>query len=446
MGFLGGSTWKGVSIGFDQTIFEPHPIWTRIDQSTNRISRIEIQRGRRDEFERTDTGTATIFVHDQEGLFDPTNVGSPYYGRLDSVPIAIAIRNPVTGVWFPLFRGCVDEYGYDLHPSQKTTETAISCVDAFDYLAGFELAPGLAGDLPPTGYERYVFYEDTAGLVQDRLFQAAGDARWPSSMVSFFTGNVHMQESTYSPGESILTVMQDCADAEFPTVANLYVDAEGFLCFHGRFARFTPDTVAASASHWDFRRFKAGDGAAILADPTRAQLRPPFTWSRSRKAIRNAALCYPQGILDKFMPNQIKLAQTSIDRHGLRMWSAENLWILSGETTGNTGREECELFAEYVIDNYANPADRVDGATFRSLEPSDPRAPATWDLICDVDISDVVDLAIGHPGGGGFASEFFVEGLTYELTPLRGDLETGFPNVDLRLDLSPAVYWGSSPF
>ena len=261
------SDWEGVSIAFDDTMFVASPTWTRIDSEASLVASIEIRRGRQDEFERTDTGTATIILNDTEGLFDPTNVGSPYYGNLDSKPIAIAIRNPVTDEWFPLFRGVIDEYGYDLHPSQLVTQTAIQCVDALDYFAGFELAPGLAGDTPPAGSERYVFYEDTAGLVDDRIFQVLGDASWPTALASIFSGNVHMQESTYSPGESILTVLHDCADAEFPTVANFFVDSEGFVCFHGRFARFDPDAPKLDPEAYE---------RLVEAVVARAPWRPPL--------------------------------------------------------------------------------------------------------------------------------------------------------------------------
>jgi hypothetical protein len=48
----------------------------------SRISRWEVRRGRQDELEKTGTGEATIFVNDVEGLYDPSNTGSPYFGIL----------------------------------------------------------------------------------------------------------------------------------------------------------------------------------------------------------------------------------------------------------------------------------------------------------------------------------------------------------------------------
>ena len=86
-----------------------------------RISRWEIRRGRQDELEKTGTGEATIFVNDVEGLYDPSNGSSPYFGNLDGAQVAITLRNPITDTYHTRFRGSVEENGYDLHESQRKT-------------------------------------------------------------------------------------------------------------------------------------------------------------------------------------------------------------------------------------------------------------------------------------------------------------------------------------
>ena len=439
------SDWQGVSIAFGGTIFDPTPSWTRVD-TVVRVPRITIRRGRRNEFERTDAGECTVTFHDPAGALDPT---SPGLGHIDSKPLAIAIRDPVAGEWFPLFRGQVEDWGYELRGSQVTGNVTVTASDALAYFAGFKMAPGLAGDTPPVQSPGVIFYEDSpAGTVDvdNRIIQALTDANWPSGLWSVFSGNVRMQESVYSPGEPILQVIDDAADAEFPTVANRYIDRFGFFCFHGRLARFDPDTVAASATHWDFHRWKAGDGAAIAGDSSRAQLRPPFLPMRSISMVRNAAWSYPMGIKGEDMEAQIITAAGSISAHGYKPWEAPNLLIAEGVTTGLTANEECALFAEYIIDNYQDPRTRLDQVTLRPLHPSDPRAAATWELITGIDISDVIDVVVGHPGGGGVNEMYYVEGITYEISPLVKDLDTGYPNVTLTLDLSPTAYWTTNPF
>lgn len=435
------SDWEGLVIAPDDDMFTVSPTWERIDNLTGcRVNQIDIETGRRDEFERTDTGTMVVQFNDREGIVDPTNAAT-----LDSKPIALGLRDPVTDEWFPRWRGVIDSVECELDKSQGILRTTITAVDVFDYLAGFELAPGLAGDPPTTAEAGNIVYaeEPTTGL---RIDQALADASWPSGLSSTFTFNVRMRRSVYAPGESILSVLRDCADAEFPTVANLFVDKYGFFCAFGRYARFDPDDVSATASHWDFHRWKAGDGAAIALDPDRAQMRPPFTFNRSRKLLRNAALCYPMGIEPSDMSGQVVTDAVSIAAHGLRSWSATDLLVEEGVTNGTTANEECLLYAQYIVDNYASLVDRIDQFTVLSVHPTDARATATWALLTQIDISDIVDVEISNPGGGGFSSEHFVEGLAISITPLQKDLDTGFPMISLQANLSPVALWAENPF
>jgi len=122
----------------------------------------------------------------------------------------------------------------------------------------------------------------------------------------------------------------------------------------------------------------------------------------------------------------------------VRTWSARDLLVYQGTTTGNNNLQETALYGLYHLRNYADPRTRVDQITFKSLRPDDSRAAATWDLMTTVDISDVVELTVTNPGGGGFSSEpFYVEGISYEVGPLTPD----YQDVTLTLDVSPAAYF-----
>jgi hypothetical protein len=438
-----GSDWEGVSIATADTMFDVSPTWTRIDTDPSFVSEIRIDRGKQDEFEQTNPGTCEIDTNDM-GQLDQTTATD-----ISGSPGAVAIRNPVTDEWFPLFRGSVDDYFYDLHPSQIVGDGKITLTDMQGYLEQFKLfaTGGPPGDTPPAQSAGYIFYEDTVSDgFQTRIVQALTDAGIPAGLTSVFTGNINMQESVYSPGESIMTVIIDAAEAEFPTVAGFYVDSRGIFQAHGRYARFDPDTVSASASNWVFTRWKAGDGAAILIDPTRAQVRPPYSYGRSNAFIRNYALAFPMGIAEADMAAQLVEDVTSRDEFGTYSWSAENLKLTEGTTTGNNANDECILYAQYIADNYKDPRNRVPQLTFRSLHPDDPRAAANWALICGIDISDVIDFEVSHPGGGGFSEEFYVEGVHYVIRPLVKDLDTGYPDVTLTVDLTPTAYYASNPF
>lgn len=452
------SAWEGLSFAPTGTMFTVSPTWVRIDTGDIyddgvRVSRIDISRGRQSEFDKVDTGTMTVTLTDRGGVFDPSNTGSDYYGLLIRKPIAFAMRNPVTDVWWSRFRGVIQEIGYGMTPTQQAGEIVIRCVDWMDYLANFELAPG-HGDYvnAQVNTSGFVFYEDTD--FQTRLVQLAEDASVPVGLTSFFTGNVDVLEGRYSPGESILTAFQDACDAEFPTIAQLYADKTGFLVGHGRFARLTPDSVASTSASetghaWDFNRWEAGDGAGILLDSGRAQIRPPYGFSQSVEWIRNAALAYPQAYSAAEraarMPTQALFETGSISTFGTRSWSAENLLLLEGTTTSLDAWDECVLYEQFILDNYSALRNRIDQITFKSLNPTDTRAASTWALMTRVDISDIVQVQISHPGGGGFiAEDFFVEGVHETHTPLHKDLDTGWPLSIVSLNLSPQSYYSDA--
>ena len=143
--------------------------------------------------------------------------------------------------------------------------------------------------------------------------------------------------------------------------------------------------------------------------------------------------------------DQVVLDTGSIATHGVHSWSAENLATKEGITSGLTGPEECKTFADYIVANYAQPKTRLSQVTIRPVHPGDPRAPEIWNLLCNVDISDKVNLDMNHPGLGGVTQSFFVEGITERWEPLELDLDTGYPFCEMTLDLSPDAYWTTPP-
>lgn len=422
------------------------PTWTRLDDTDNLIAQIEISTGRQTELDRTDTGTCTVSFNDTartEALFDPANTLSPLYGSLDGAQILIQAYNPVTGIWEPQFRGHIDQAGYDIPGSQAVTRGSLECVDILDYLAGCQMAPGLFGVTGPGGT---IVYAETAGTIDDRFIEALTDAGIDSSMYVIFTGNVRGAEGVYDPGDSVLNVLRDGVSAEFPAVAaNDFVDRRGRYCFHGRYARSDPDTVAATAGSaaWDFQRWKVGDGAAIALDSDTAQVRG-FSFTRGRRDIINAALCWPRfsttdTLFDQAeVPDNVVSDAASITAYGYHaLPPAEDLLVLEGTTTGNTAKAECLYYGQQIVANLKDPLERVTSLVVKSLRSTDSRAAATWGVLTRADISDIMNVSVGYPGGVGVQNvPYYVEGYTKTIRPLGPD----FDMIEADYNVSPAVW------
>lgn len=398
----------------------------------------QIDRGRAYELDKTSVGTASISFVDKLGYLDATNSSSPFYGTIDPLrPAGISLQNPVTGAWSSLFRGYTDAWEYDVYVTESLMTGTIRCVDAFELLAAYEVVPGRVGSGVPAGSEGNAYY--AAQNVDDRVRAALADAQFPSSMTTVFSGNVTVQNTVYPPRQTILAVMQDAADAEFPGVANIYVSKDGIFTFHGRYARFNPANASYGIAHWH-----AGDLAAIAAGPGNIAPVSSINYSRDKDHIYNAVLATPQGIDDgtaaaaNRIANQFVSSVSSIASYGPRSLSFENLLTNTSLQDGSDDLAETLKFANYYVDNYASPRNRINQVTFRSLPPTDPNATQLWRVMCGVEIGDLIDITVTHPGGGGFNAEpFFVEGIHYDAKPWTST----YPEVTLTLDLSPQAWF-----
>lgn len=430
-----------VGIAFNQASLAASPTWTYLTDTNDLVAGYTIDRGRQFETDKTEGGTATVTINDVHGVLDPTNSSGPYYGWIEPLlQIKIDLWNPVSSAYFTRFRGFIEDYNYRVDPSQKLGWLEIDCVDIFAILTAIEMQPGQFGDVPPAASANNVFFDNATA--HDRIVQVLGNAGIPVGFYVVFTLNVNMLESTYSPSENVLQVVQDAADAEFPTVSNVYTDRLGRLAVHGRLAKFDPAGTAASAgtAAWDFHTWKAGDSAAIAGSTAAdtAQIRT-LAFIRGMSKVINSALCTPNGATA--IASQYYASTASIAVYGYQSWSAENLFVKSGILTGNTGPAECLAYATYMVLNYQNPRDRITDISFRSLRPDDSRASPLWDLLTRIDISDVVDITESSPGGGGFSLEpFFVEGIHEEARPLNGS----YADVTMTLDLSPQAYFSDT--
>lgn len=395
------------------------------------VSSIQITRGRNDILDRHATGTANINLNIVDGRANP--IAFEVVGA-DAV---ISLRNPVTSEYVQLYEGIVDDPIFDADKSQVVTRASISCVDLLDKLGRTEMAPGEWGDpAPPFGYEvprgaiGQIFYEDS-GQVQFRIEKMLEEAKISPAKREIFSGNVSLQETLYSARTPILQGIHDCCDAEFPGIGQFFVDKFGVCRFKGRLSRFNPSNPV-----YDVLTFNAG-----MSDASRARING-LTYSKPRSRLINAAYFYPKGIAEHKKPGQVVLDQGSIDQYGIHDESGEELLTEIGYlgVPNRTANAETRLFGVYYVDNYASPKQRIDTLTFRHLRADDYRAAATWDLLCNVDLTHLVDVSLSGPGWS-FNEPHFVESIDYTIVP--GGLQA---DVTLTLGLSPQSDYSSNPF
>lgn len=430
---------EGVCIALDDATLEADPAWVRID-TDYQVQSYSWDVGRAYEFDHTEAGTGQILLVDINGDFDPTNTGSPLYGRLEPLKqAALALQNPVTTTWSTRFRGFIESILWEPFQNEQIANVTISLVDGLALVASAELVGGMGTGVPT--YEGDIVYEEDTGLdaVQTRINAVLDDVGWPAGLRQIFTGNVKLQSKVYAPRTSAIVPIMDAADSEFPGVANVYVNSAGEFTFHGRFARFDPVSVS-STTDWDYTEWSCGDDAAVLGnEATVVKVSPPLSVYRDVEHIYTTALCLPYGVADADIDGQY-VASGAVSAYGIRTWSAENLLTLGGD--GTTALEETLAMANYYMSNYATPRTRVGRLTFRPHMPGDTRAAATWALLCGVDISDSITLTTTHGGGGGFNESFYVEGVSGEVRPMNAAI----PEVTLTLDVSPTSYYDVNTF
>jgi hypothetical protein len=463
-------------LAFNQPSLTWAPDWTRIDSTPNLVASYQIDRGRQYELDRTDTGRATVQITDTDGVLDPSNIHGPFYGWIEPLGQALICRqDPVLGTWHERFRGFVEDFNYGWDPSQKVTRLELTLVDIFEILSAVEMFPGdtshpgfgytpgagpdgpLPGEpvLADVGGDQIYFPPVRADrrISRDLLPQALGAAAADFTVV--FQMNVNAKWQIYSPGESVMSAVQEAADSEFPGVSNVYTDRYGRLAVHGRLAKFDPVGVhaGAAAGAWDWHRWKIGDGTAVSFSPSDTVHVRSFATSLGLSKVINQAVATPKRTSDpltnaELAGQYVYDSSGSLTRFGIRSWSANDLLTDYGLLHGDGDLAETRRFAEYYVSNYAWPRMRITDCGFRSMLPGNTGSAELWRFLSLVDISDeITSVSIRAPGGGAFTDEpYYVEGVHETVQPLApGDL-VGFDDVTLTLDLSPAAYFTDDPF
>jgi hypothetical protein len=133
-----------VEISFVSAPYTVSPTWVDV---TDYVREVTVRRGRSDEFQEFEAGTATITLDNRDRRFDPLNTSSPYSPNV--VPrrgIRITALNTIGGTTtsFRMFRGFVEGWPVSITDAGFDSTVTIECVDIMGLLAQEELPDDLA--------------------------------------------------------------------------------------------------------------------------------------------------------------------------------------------------------------------------------------------------------------------------------------------------------------
>jgi hypothetical protein len=258
---------------------------------SNRVNRIETNRGRTALSDQFQTGSMTLRIIDQNGDFNPQNVSGPYYELLTPMK-KVQITATYGSITYPIFSGFITSY-VTTYPDESGEDLAMTTIQAVD---AFRLAQ-LAQISTVTGA--------TAGqLSGTRVNKILDEIDWPASQRDIDAGLTSLQAD---PGtnRTALQALFTVSDSEYGAI---YVDANNNFVFQDR--GVTAGSIGGTPTVF------ADDGSGI--DYFDA------TWVLNDVLVFNKATITRAG-----GSPQVALNQASIDKYFLHSYFLDNLLMQS---------------------------------------------------------------------------------------------------------------------
>jgi hypothetical protein len=334
---------------------------------SNRINRVETNRGRTALSDLFQTGSLTLRLTDQNGDFNPQNTSSPYYTFLTPMK-KVQITATYNNVTYPIFSGFITSY-VTTYPqeSEDVATTTIQAVDAFRLaqLAQISTVTGAsAGDL--------------SGV---RVNEILDEIDWPISMRDIDTGLTTLQAD---PGtnRTALQALTTVAESEYGA---LYVDATGSFVFQDR--DVTVASIAATPTLF------ADDGTGI--DYFDA------AW------ILNDVLIFNKATITRLGGTaQVATNQASIDKYFLHSYFLDGLLMETDAVALD--------YAQAYVASRAETSIRCDAIVLDLYTPNyDTGVVAALDL----DFFDPITVLTTQPGGSTIEKTLQIFGVRMNITP-----------------------------
>jgi len=274
-----------------------------------------VRRGRQHELDRTEAGTLTVVLNNRERTFDPTYAAGTYYGRL--LPMRrIRLSAQYNNATYRLFSGYVEGWPQQFSVGEAQT-VRVQAVDGFKILS----LCGLRGST----------YDSE--LTHTRVSNVLDDVGWSTGDRSISTGLTYLASADFtSADQNALGHLQQVAQSE---IGRLYIRGDGKLRFDDR------HTPLNSTNQLTLTESHIRSMVIVNSD---AQLWNEIT-------VQNAS-----GVAQQTSNT------TSIRDYGRRTLSRTGLLVEDDN--------ECADQATFLIQNYADPPNRVTEVAWRG--ESDP--------------------------------------------------------------------------
>jgi len=335
---------------------------------SNKVNRIETNRGRTALSDQFQTGALTLRIVDQNGDFNPQNVTGPYYELLTPMK-KVQISATYGGVIYPIFQGFITSY-VTTYPDDSGEDLAITTIQAVD---AFRLAQ-VAQISTVTGA--------TAGnLAGTRINQILDEIDWPATMRDVDAGLTTMQAD---PGtnRTALAALSTVATSEYGA---LYVDASGSFVFQDR-------AVTAGS---------IGGTPTVFADNGTGITYFDASWILNDVLIFNKATITRSG-----GSAQVSSNQASIDKYFLHSYFLDNLLMQTDAVALD--------YAKSYVASRAETSIRVD-AIVLDLYTSNYNSGIIAAL--GLDFFDPIKVITTQPGGSTLEKTLQIFGVKMNISP-----------------------------
>ena len=342
---------------------------------SNITLRVQTKRGRNRILNKFEAGSASITLRDDNAAFSPSNVNSPYYGKLiplRKIRVWADYKDEVTNVTtrYFIFSGYITSFDTNfVRGFEDTSTVTLQCVDGFRLLNNIAIST-VAGT--------------SAGqLSGDRINALLNVVDYPLSQRAIDDGNSTMQAD---PGtnRNLLDAIQLVETSEF---GGFFFQKTGTATFYSR------DTVSKEA------------------DAT------PYVFTDTGSGIGFAEIDFAYD--DQLIVNDVTVTRAGgVAQNVQNTDSINNYFIHSGQRTDILVQTDEEAYNQAVmlLNSRANATLRIDSMTL-NLFDTNSAANDRIKAALSMEIFTLLNITKLMPGGSEVTRELFCQGVSHDITP-----------------------------